>query len=90
MRDPKSRTQQQERTKMRTEKEIEDMYKQVCDIEGCDKVLDINENIHIWTNKKEDKEMTICNDCHEWFYQDLKQSGYSCDDLESMWREEDE
>ena len=61
-------------------------YEEVCHMNGCEKILDINEHIHIWDNSIADvpftDEMTICSSCHQDCYDDLKSKGYSHDEEE--------
>jgi len=61
-------------------------YEEVCHMNGCEKILDINEHIHIWNNSIDGgdftDEVTICNNCHDEEYDDLKSKGYSHDEEE--------
>ena len=60
-------------------------YEDVCDMRGCKQILDINEHIHIWDNDKvvPNVEKTICDNCHQEHYDDLKSYGYSHDEEEN-------
>jgi len=66
-------------------------YEAVCDMKDCEQILDINEPIHIWDNGSlqvdngriiAPDEKTICESCHQDYYDDLKSKGYSHDEEE--------
>ncbi len=66
-------------------------YEAVCDMKDCEQILDINEHIHIWDNGSlqvdngriiAPDEKTICESCHQDYYDDLKSKGYSHDEEE--------
>ena len=59
-------------------------YEEVCDMKDCEQILDINEQIHIWERNlwRHTDEITICDSCHQEFYDDLKSQGYSHDEEE--------
>ena len=56
-------------------------YNAVCDVEDCEQVLTINENIFIWTNGKTSECITTCYDCGE-YYEDAESrlEGWERDD----------
>ncbi len=65
-------------------------YEEVCHMaesNGCETILDINEHIHIWKTEKFKligaHELTICESCHQDYYDDLKSKGYSHDEEEN-------